>query len=381
MSRPPLAPIVVPWRQRLDDWCRDLLPFAAWLAAAGGAVALMARRGENAPLAGLVHAPAYEVSSTGGVLRELLVELHQPVAAGQAVAVLDGAALEARAATASAQVEQILAELRAAEASLTAGAAEIERDFRAELRRFLVDETQFALESQQLRSAIAADRAEAERLGLRAQRAEALAAEAVGSQAELDDARLAHRRVLERAAENEGLLQELIAAREQAAARRAGFAALAPLAAALEPQLAVIRAQAEVQRRLLQELEVERAALVLRAGTSGIVQQVLARAGQAITAGEPIAILQGASDGVMAYLREDGRLALDPGQQVEWWPQTAPDRRRQGKIGTVAPVVEELPVRLWRNPAVAEFGRAVWIPDPALAGQAAGSRIQLRPLP
>lgn len=364
----PASRVRVPLRERWRDLRRGALPAVVWLAAAWAAFSLLQRQ-RRAEFPGLVRGGEYEVSAaTDGVLRELLVDLYEPVAAGDVVAFLDDRVLAARIETARAQVDQLQEQLRATAARLAAAAAQAGRDWSADLRRFLVNEADFLLEEQRVRVDLEADRAEAERLEIQLARTRNLVAEAVLSQAELDDVRLFLEGVRRRVAENERLLARLQEERAAATERRESYAALAPPSQELDPELEAVRASVRVQASLLRELEVQRAALTLRAAADGRVTQVLARPGQAVLAGEPLVLLASArADGVVVYLPEGAAAALAERSRVQVALGGGAAGAVEAVVERVSPGIEMLPARLWVNPNVPEYGRAALVrPAPGL---------------
>ena len=94
-------------------------------------------------------------------------------------------------------------------------------------------------------------------------------------------------------------------------------------------------------------------------------EQVVRRVGEVVAAGEPIlAVSQREPTEIVAYVSEQ-QLGLLEGQmtvdviRTRTPPQTAPSEIRK-----VGPTIELMPQRLWRNPAVPQWGRPVLIDIP-----------------
>lgn len=362
-SASPLRPVPVPLRTRLQDLRRGVLPVVVWVLAMAGAGWLLVQRSEAAGIQGLVVAADHEVSAAvPGVVAEVLVDLHQEVAAGAPLAALDGRQVEARIATARAETARLRAELEAERARLAAAAARDGRDWSADRRRFVLDRTRWRLESLRVQVELEADRVEAERLALRVERVRQLVAAEAASQEDLDNARLAHRRILERIARNEdllaGLRQELAAAEERLAAFEASPPSDAPALA--DAALAPLEAAVQVQELAVAALQAERQALTLRAPVAGVVLAVAARPGQAVLAGEPVVVLRpAASRQVVLWLPETEAGRLHPGDRVDLRLPGDSAPPLELTVRATGPGIEELPRRLWRSPGLPEYGQAV----------------------
>jgi multidrug resistance efflux pump len=360
--------IPIPFSRRVDDFRRRALPLAVWLVALYGVVALFEMRGARTEFRGLAEIRDYTVSAPAdGVVAELAVEAYQEVAAGQVVALLDPSLLVARLATAAAEVERLGAEREAVIDELAARVGELEREWETDVRRFRMDAAEQRVELLQARVRLETDRVELERRRVATLRAASLVESAVLSEAEAEDLRLAEAVVAERIASTERLVAQLEEEYAAALERARLFAATAPEIVPVAPRLAALEAAVQVQELRLAEIEVQRAALVLRAPASGRVRAVQASAGLAVTLGQPLLSLTPAVGEAVSFWLPPGALeTVAPGDRVL---VVRADGREQaeGVVGALSPVVGELPPALWRDPATPEYGRAVRLePQPGL---------------
>lgn len=369
MSTPgklPSRPIRTPLLQRLADLRRGPLTFLVWAAAAGGAYLLLEQRTPESEYIGLTESVVCEVATqTPGVLESLEVDLLADVSQGMLLGRLESTTLEARIKTASARVSRLEAELQLTEQRLMNAASVAGIDWTADLRRFQVDETRLSLEILQTQIDLETSRVEVERLALELQRVNTLVDEAVLSQADLDDARLAHERVLRRIQTSERLLasqrQELATART----RREGFAELPPPEAELGVELEVLRRAITVQQLEIEELALGGMDLVLRAPIAGRISAVLAHPGQSLATGQPVVqITSPEASIVLLYLPEAESDRVGSGRRVLVARRDRPNVTSESLVTRVYPGVAQLPTRLWRDPAVPEYGRAALLSPP-----------------
>ena len=101
----------------------------------------------------------------------------------------------------------------------------------------------------------------------------------------------------------------------------------------------------------------------------GQVSQMLCSTGQSVIPGEPIMMIAERSvREIVAYLSEsDGRrITLDTPVMVT--SRNQPGMTAESVVIRVGPTIQALPQRLWRDPALPDYGRAVVIAAaPAMA--------------
>jgi multidrug resistance efflux pump len=144
--------------------------------------------------------------------------------------------------------------------------------------------------------------------------------------------------------------------------RRESYEADLPTDDLMESMLAPLRQAIEVETRRLEEIEVARRALVLRSPVDGQVTQILRRRGGSVRPGEPVLVV--AEDSVreiVAYLAEDDNRPIEPSTPVIVSSRGVGGTVAESVVLRVGPGVQELPPRLWRNPRVPDYGRAVVI--------------------
>lgn len=380
MQNQPLPRIRTPFKQRLEDFRRGPLTALIWFLAVGLSFVLMQDRGSRMDLIGIAEALDYEISPvTNGILESLHVDLFEPVERGTIIGRLESQNLEARIATASAEISRLTSVLKASEQRMRNEALQANLEWDADLRRYVIDETEFQLEALQIQVVLETDRIESQRLELVLERTKALVEEQVLSQVDLDNATLAHATILKRIERNEAVLTELEQNLTDAQIRRQRFAERPTPDSALQLELDALQQSVRVQTLRLEELAQERRHLLLKAPATGQINQVLARPGQAILAGEPVAMLRPqVADAIVMYIPEHASFELEPQQRVWVSKSSAPQlARAESAITTLGPSIEELPVRLRRDPTIPEYCRKVLIAAVPSLNLVPGERVQI----
>ena len=122
-------------------------------------------------------------------------------------------------------------------------------------------------------------------------------------------------------------------------------------------------------------------AVELKAPFDGLVSQVLRRTSEAILAGDPILTLTEARpEEIIAYASEEQVNSIHEGMEVELIKSSEPARIIRSRITYIGPVVEKLPVRLWRNPNFPQWGRPFLIDAPPEIGLVTGELVGIRKL-
>jgi hypothetical protein len=168
----------------------------------------------------------------------------------------------------------------------------------------------------------------------------------------------------------------------------------------VDSALEVIRKEAQVQEKLLEQLLVQRGQLSIKAPVDGIVIQIqananiaalrrpgegiLRRPGEVVLAGDPIlTIAEREPAQVIAYAREDQVGWVREGMAVELVELAQSDGKAQvghSQILRVGPAIEQMPQQLWRNPAVAQWGRPFLVKIPPGMTLVIGERVGIRRL-
>lgn len=134
-----------------------------------------------------------------------------------------------------------------------------------------------------------------------------------------------------------------------------------------------------IEATRLREIQVLRENLVLRSPIDGRVSQIFGRRGQTVIPGEPVVIVsERMVSEIVAYLSETDGLRVEEQQPVRLVSRTRPGRVADSVVLRVSPGIEMLPQRLWRNPQVADYGRAVVIAPQAAMNLTPGETIEVR---
>jgi multidrug resistance efflux pump len=341
------------------DFRQRTLPLLVWGFCALFVITVFLSRAQRYDYIGLAQAMQFEISSeASGVLDTVLVDLFDEVERGDLVARLDDDFVVAQLDTSRARIVQLTAELEKARVELLGS----EADLTADLRRFQVDEETRRLEILRLKVVIGNDQVELERLDLELQKSKVLLESEVISSLDYDRLYLARAQVRGRIEENQVLLAQGEAEYEAARERRQSYEEQYQIRPSELPLLRPLRAAIDVEAARLSELEVTRHDLGLRSPVSGQVSQILCRQGQSVVPGEPIlTVAERSVQEIVAYLHEFDVADVDVDTTVRVSSRFRPGTTAESVVIRVSPRVDQLPQRLWRDPRVADYGRAVII--------------------
>lgn len=363
MAEQDWRPIETPRAQKIEDFQRRTLPLIVWSVCALVVVAMFIGRTRRVEYIGLASAHEYEVSSSArATLEAVVVDLFDDVEAGDVVAKLDDEPLLASIRTSEATIRQLNAEAEAVRTQVLSDTGQDHAGWTADLRRFQIDEEQRRLDALGLRVEIESDRVEAARLALELERAETLLGAGLVSRSEYDISRLAHEQVRRRLEDNVLLLAQTEAEYEQARARREAFERELPQLPRDEAQITPLREAIAVETRRIEEIELLRQSMVLRSPVVGRVSQILCRRGQAVEPGEPILLITEQSvREIVAYLGEEDAAGVREDSPVLVATRNGNGTIAESVVLRVSPGVQMLPSRLWSDPQVPLYGRAVVI--------------------
>lgn len=359
----PDQPIPTPWPQQVADFKQRRLPVLVWLVAASVCVVMLVGRGGRFDYIGLAQALSYEISAPAtGQIESVLVDLYDEVDAGDALARLDDTELTARLERSLATIRQLSAELEAAKARTTAASAQGQADWATDLRRFQASEEERRLAALELRVAVESGEIEEERLKLDTGRAATLLEAGLIGQADYDTIRLQRDEVVQRNDDNHELLAQTEREHLAALARRQEFERGLPALPAEEPLLRPLREAINVESQRLEEISARRETLVLRSPVAGQVSQLLCRQGQTVVPGKPILTIaeRGVKEIVTFLAESDDRVVQRQGL-VRVSSLRRPGRMAESYVVRLGPTLEQLPPRLWRDPSIPSYGRAVVI--------------------
>ena len=195
-----------------------LVPVVVWLGALGGVVGLFQRQAQRFEVVGIARGEVRQVAvSSAGRIKEVRVELFEPVQAGQTLAVVDTildneqtlrSQLEAQLATATAEIEHLVAQLLPTQDVMEADAANLEMNRAGDLRRFSVDVDNARLRILELQATIAADRILVHDLAMEVKILDKLVTDEAIAPYELEKVKVQHDSLAAKIAENETLLAQ-----------------------------------------------------------------------------------------------------------------------------------------------------------------------------
>ena len=379
-----------------------VLPVLIWMAAIMGVVVLFRLRAQRFEVLGMAQGRVHQIAATcDGRLTDVPVQLFERVSQGQPLAiidtVLDDENLQAQLDTASAEVQRLRAQVVAEQQRLVAEAANRQTDWSAIHRRFSVDVENSKLRVLELMTLIETDRAVLDGLELDTK------ASVIQSILDQNDiaflayqrARATHNALAKEIQENEHLLKQARSDSDAAQRRLAEFSQQQPKQPSVDSALEVIHKEIAVQQHLIEELRARRMPLVLKSPVNGIVipilgnanevalhrpgENLLRRPGEVIAAGDAIfAVAEIEPREIVAYVEERQLAHVREGIEVEVIKNTKPAQIARSQITYVSPVVEQIPERLWTNPANPQWGRAILVkihPDLELVpGEVVGIR-------
>ncbi len=380
MEREPGAsPIPVPREQRREQFRTRRLPVVVW----GGAVlillgTLVGRSLEHRHLA-IAQAREFELSiPRDGVITSIGVELLERVEPGTVIASLGDPELEHLLTVSEATVGKLRDEIEAARATHRAQQSRTLSEWETDRRRFQMDAENRRLEALGLRVEVESARVQEERQALEVRRAKSLLEAQLSSEAEYEAARLQHEEIRQRLAETETLLARMEDDLRSSEERRVQYERAAPTVAGEEPVVKPLQAAVEVELRGLADLQRQRDALVLRSPVAGQVTRLLCREGQAVVAGEPVAVVTARSvQEIVAYLLEQDAASVAVSTPVVL-ASRASGTTGESVVVRVAESVQPLPARFWRDPRVPLYGRAVVIAPVAAMDLAPGEILEVQ---
>jgi multidrug resistance efflux pump len=376
--------IPIPFDQRLTAFVRGPLVGVVWVATASLCLVLLRDRPVTLEHRAWVPPVEYEVSTpSSGVLGAVLVQRFQGVRKGELVAQLDPRPLEARLATANAEILSLRAQiddalelaeaeqrqaLSLAKQEATSDAASLRMRMEGDLLRSSYDESDLRLGVLELEVLLASDQVGTDLLRVRHARAVKLAADGTGWEAEAADLELELRQAEEQnrgtADRLTGQRAELLQALEYAAEIRKGFTVAAGVVDLPQIPAATraLEAAIRVQELVTAELELERNALSLNAPIDGQVSALYVGEGQSLMAGRAVMLIT-ANVAQEAVVFVDPELASEESLMGRIVELRAGERRSlETRIAGLSPKAELLPERLWPHPASPAYGLALRVP-------------------
>ena len=349
-----------------------ILPVLVWLGAAACVVVLFRYRSQRFEVLGIAQGEVHQIAATcRGRLESVPVQLFDKVSRGDTVAiintVLDDENLTAELAVISAEIQHLTAELIPTQDRLLAEATEREIDKIAAQRRFNVDVENTRLRILELKVQLETDRKILEDLELD------IKSFIIQDRLQTDDAALYELQKLKvrrntlakKIEESKHLLTQAEQDLKQAQQRRDEFAQRQPQHPSVGGALKVIHKAIEVQEQRMKELIARRNALVLKSPIDGMVSQIQNGPGEAVLVGEPILnITELKPREIIAYADENQARQIQKGTAVELIKTSEPAQIAKSEVTYLGPNISQMPVRLWRNPNIAQWGRPILIKIP-----------------
>jgi len=376
---------------------RHAVPVMVWLAAAGAVVGLFYRRTQQFEIVGIARGEVRQVAADCTArITSISVELFQQVRKGQTVAVVNTvldneqtieAELKTQLATAAAEAERLTALLIPTQEQLRADMADLESGHEDNRRRFDVDAETARLRILELQAAIATDVITRDDLAVQMKVNDELLKEELIAPFEVERTKALHDSTAKRIEENQRLVEQTKVVLQQTEQRRGEFARLELPKPSIDDALEAIRKEVRVQEATMKGVLEQLAALKaqrtveLKAPIDGVVipihtrnseilhqrpgEQVLRRAGEVVAAGDAIlAISQQEPTEIVAYVSEEQLGLLERQATVEVIKTRTPPQIARSEIVQTGPTIELMPQRLWRNPAIPQWGRPVLIHIP-----------------
>jgi len=337
-----------------------------WLLAVVAVVGLLSQRARRFDVMGIAQYESRQIASDEvGRVRMVPIRLFEKVRQGQTVVLLEDDRIRCELATASAEIARLKAEFNAARDRLNAETQNLKTSRILDKRRFATDVEDARLRVLDLTTILETDRLTLQDLRLKMEFEQTVYSKNAATDLEYQTAKIAHAALERKIRENEHALNQAKLDLTQAQRRHEEFGQAAVAVPSVETAVAPLREAITVQERRLDALAVNRAMLVLKSPLDGVVTQVIRGAGEAVRAGDPILTISAEQPtGVVVYANDVQMNDVKVGMPVELVRQSERTPIVASRVVAVRPVIEHLPVRLWRNPSIAEWGRAVLVSVP-----------------
>jgi multidrug resistance efflux pump len=380
-------------------YLRHLIPLAVWLTAVVIVLWLFHVRSQRFEVVGIARGQIRDVASDStGRIKEIPVELFQPVKAGTTVAVVDTlvasdrtreAELKTQLAAARAEVEHLASQLIPTQETLLSEASDLEINRADNERRFATDVERTRAKILQLRADIASDQISAADFAMDVKACQDLLERKVIVPYELERAKAKYDSLSAKIKENQTSLEQAQADLKQAETRRDEFGQRQLKHPSVDSAIEVIRKEMAVQEELmnglLQQLETlqGRRMVQLTAPIDGVIvpiqgsgragealaqrpgEQVIHRAGEVVGAGDPIlAVAEETPTEIVAYVGEQMLGQMREGMPVELIKTRARPQIAKATVNRLGRTIELMPQRLWRSPAVPQWGLQIIINIP-----------------
>ncbi len=369
-----------------------VLPVLVWLVAVAGVVGMFHQRASQFEIVGIADA---EVHDIGTNIRARLIsvqaQLFSKVNKGDPIAVVntlaDDERIEAGKAVIQAQIKALDAQLTELRKNYEAEIFNRQSEWWAEMRAFTADVVMAKKNILDINTMLEDDLTALETIKMDIKNFK------LENAADIAGGDFALNHQLKKMESNRDALKEkiewgrgILAKHEQelkdAEYRREKYTQYLPQAGTdpNENQI-VIELNKQALERELDELEERRSDVVLTAPCDGFVSSIDSQVGEVVILPDfpVLSITEEKPSSIIAYVNENLAGHFTANKEVEIVKGSEPKQIGRSEITYIGPRVEQLPQRLWRNPAVPQWGRLMQIEIPLgmklIPGELVGIRI------
>ena len=352
-----------------------LLPAFVWVSAMAAVAALFLHQSETAKLKGIAFSYEQTINSVEtGYLRSVAVKLYQTVKKGDTLAVIKentvareeyvDARLQAQRATAEAELDQLKAELSAAEDRLLLDQFEQNSDTASLQRRLAVDLERAHLDILEIKSELEPDRLRLKDLQVEIEIVNRLVSEQATEDYELQKAQTQYDILKEKVDQSQVLLAQAQHNYDRALLRKDELDQRIPITPLLsDRELSPIRKAILVQEKRVAELIKQRGIIVLTAPFDGIVNTLSCKPGQTVVRGDAImTLVRPTPESITAWVPQKNIAQFAQNMKVKVLSLNTPRQSFVSQISNMSPSLELIPQQLWRNPTIPEWGRSIQVP-------------------
>jgi len=366
-----------------------IIPILVWLATVACVVMLFRHRSQRFEVIGIAQAQVHDVGTNiRARLISVPVQLFDKVSRGDTVAVLntvlDDEHLEAELATISAEIQHLVAESGAMRNAYIAEVDNRRSEWVAERRAFTSDVVTARLRILELTTLLEKDRMmlEDRELDIKGFIIQDRLQTDDTALYELQKFKVRRDALAKKVEENERLLIQSRQELKEAIGRQDEFVKNNKpyLASSDETAQDLMLKATKVLERQMNELQERRVELVLKAPCDGFVSSIDNQIGEiGILPDFPVlSITEENPSSIIAHASKDlvGRIAI--GKPVELIKDSEPPQIARSQVTYIGPRVEQIPIRLWRNPNIAQWGQPILMKIPPglklLPGETVGIR-------
>ncbi|MFA5422325.1 MAG: HlyD family efflux transporter periplasmic adaptor subunit [Phycisphaerae bacterium] len=352
-----------------------VLPVLVWIVSLGIVVFLFQQQSARIELKGIAFSYEQIINTTEtGYLRSIPVTLYQEVKKGDTLAIVKESTvareeyidtlLQSQRDTAEAELEQLKAELEAAEDRLLVDQFEQKNDIMTTERRLSVDLERARFDVLEIKSELEPDRLTLKDMEVEIEIVKSLIKGGAAEDYELQKVQAQYDILREKVSQKEQLLAQALKNYESSQLRKDEFDQTVPVSPLLSNrELAPIRKAILAQESRIAELIKQRDIIVLTAPFDGIVNSLNYKAGQTVVRGDAIMTIIRPTPGVItAWVPQNDMERFSQNTKVKVISQNSNRQSFVSQVSHIGPSLEMIPQRLWRNPTIPEWGKAIQIP-------------------